>query len=112
MWRIAPEAWLASVVVVTSSQTIQGNSERIDLLTRIPQAHLDRLIMASLKSDWRKTAFIIGIVLHKCDAKRIRIAPEEIYDRILFFKRLRKIESQGMLPKWRHSEIRLSPKSV
>ncbi len=68
--------------------------------------------MASIKSDWRKTAFIIGAVLHKCDVNRIRITPEEIYDRILFFKRLRKIESQGILPKWRHSEIRLPPKSV
>lgn len=69
------------------------------------------MIMAALKPAWRKTALIILTVLHECEHKRVKTTPEEIYDRILFFKRLRKIESQGMLPKWRYSEIRLPPKS-
>ncbi len=70
------------------------------------------MIMASLRSNWRKTAFIILKVLYECEHKRIKTTPEEIYDRILFLKRLRKIDSEGMLPRWRYSEIRLLPKSA
>jgi hypothetical protein len=77
-------------------------------MSSISQAQLDKMILSFVKTDWRKTAFIIVKVLHECEDKKISITDDVIFNRIASLCDSGTLDSQGKLSEWRHSEIRLS----
>jgi uncharacterized protein DUF3658 len=76
----------------------------------MPKQHvpdkLDQLILARAQPQWRKVAYIIASIGHD-----MSMTTDEDYDciaaRIVALVRSGKLEAQGDLAKWRHSEVRL-----
>jgi len=68
---------------------------------------LDQLILARAQPQWRKVAYIIASIGHDLNA-----TTDEEYEalaaRISALVKAGKLEAQGNLAKWRHSEVRLS----
>jgi hypothetical protein len=69
--------------------------------------YIDGLILSTAVSQWRKVAFIIATVLTVCDNDGIRISDYAISGRIRALVDEGKLEAQGNLSRWRHSEVRL-----
>jgi hypothetical protein len=68
--------------------------------------HVDKAILLSAGTQWRKVALIIASVLSKCGYDRIRANEHEIAGRILALAGAGKLNAQGDLSDWRHSEVR------
>jgi hypothetical protein len=68
---------------------------------------IDSLILSTAHAQWRKVAFIVSSVLLVC--RKNAAAPDEydIADRIQALVGEGKLEAQGNLNRWRHSEVRL-----
>jgi len=86
------------------SSTLQWQDVSLPASVRVTD--VDELIFATLERNWRKTAFIIGTCVQICEARSIPINAEIIGARIQALADDRRIEAQGNLSMWRHSEIR------
>lgn len=76
------------------------------LPAQITEAELDAVILSEIARDWLKTARII-LRSHKILEERgTRLDDDIIGARIQELARLGRIESQGNLSMWRHSEVR------
>ena len=69
---------------------------------------LDQVIFSKLNPNWRKTAMIIGDVVRAWKSRSMPVDEEIIGARIQALAEAGRIESQGNLSMWRHSEVRLS----
>jgi hypothetical protein len=67
---------------------------------------LDRWILARAQVQWRKVAYIIASVGHEVNATT-DAEYEAIAGRIAALVRIGRLEAQGDLARWRHSEVRL-----
>jgi hypothetical protein len=66
---------------------------------------LDAAILKRAEKNWRKVAFIIGSTQHDlADA----VTLEAIADRLAKLVEQRRLEVQGDISNWRHSEVRLA----
>ncbi len=83
--------------------------EAVKLPASISEATVDELIFSVLKSHWRKMAMILILAEERCTELKIAIAPEIIAARIDALAAADRIEHQGDLRRWRHSEVRLKP---
>jgi len=72
---------------------------------------IDRLILLVAKDQWRKVAMIISQVLraseHEADNTSLDVLADAIADRVQHLAVEGKLQSQGDLSRWRHSEVRL-----
>ena len=83
----------------------------VSLPRSVTESDLDAVILSVLKKDWRKTAAIIGKTRDSYEARGIFLDLEIIGARIQVLAGAARIESQGNLSMWRHSEVRLPPSS-
>jgi hypothetical protein len=74
--------------------------------TASPQ-RIDELILASARQRWLKVARITGDVLNACKRGKIDIRVDDITKRVCVLVEQRKLQSQGNLSHWRHSEVKL-----
>jgi hypothetical protein len=76
-----------------------------------PQAQIDELILSFARTDWRKVAMIIGRVLFHCRDTGLSIDHDDfdlrVAERIVALVEAGKLQAQGNLSRWRHSEVRL-----
>jgi len=66
---------------------------------------LDRLILAAARTQWSKMAMIIGRVWLECG--RDAVSEDAIASRIRNLVENGKLQAQGNLARWRHSEVKL-----
>src|ERR1700704_622209 len=75
--------------------------------TTASQQRIDELILASACQRWLKVARIIMGVLKACKKGKIDIRIDAIAKRICAMVEQGKLQSQGNLSRWRHSEVKL-----
>ena len=68
---------------------------------------IDALILSFAEGQWKKVAMIITKVLFECERNAGDISADAIADRVRSLVEERKLEAQGNLSKWRHSEVKL-----
>jgi hypothetical protein len=68
---------------------------------------LDALIFSEMKPRWLKTARIIVMTSKQCEARAMPLDDKVIGARIVALVEAGRIDSQGDLSMWRHSEVRL-----
>jgi Protein of unknown function len=73
----------------------------------ISEADLDAVIFSALRSQWRKTAMVVGTAFTRCQELLLPVSAEIIGARIEALAESDRIEGAGDLRKWRHSEVRL-----
>lgn len=73
----------------------------------VTEADLDLVIFSVLKKDWRKTVMVISKTRDSYEARSIPLDLEIVGARIQALANAARIESQGNLSMWRHSEVRL-----
>jgi Protein of unknown function len=80
-----------------------------DVVAPLPvsQADLDALIFAETDKHWLKMARIVGNVFQTLETRCIRLPMDIIAARIGKLVEVGRLESQGNLTIWRHSEVRL-----
>ena len=81
--------------------------EDVVLPDSISEAELDQIIFAEMKSQFRKTAFIIVKAVTRCEALGLPIDADMLGARLEALAEANRIDSAGDLQKWRHSEVRL-----
>jgi Protein of unknown function len=69
--------------------------------------YIDGLILSAATTQWRKVALIVGKVLTVCRNNAAEASEHAIADRIRALVDEGKLEAQGNLSLWRHSEVRL-----
>ena len=77
-------------------------------MTKVPPDELDRLILSFCPEDRsRKTAAVIGDLLHYLEERKLATSDREIFDRLVNLVDSGVVESMGDLSNWRRSEVRL-----
>jgi hypothetical protein len=69
--------------------------------------HIDGLILSFARPQWQKVAMVISKVFLDCEYNAIDVNDHDIADRIAALVAAGKLQSQGNLSRWRHSEVRL-----
>jgi hypothetical protein len=79
-------------------------------MTSSSSAHLDQLILSVAKSKWQKVAMVI-IKAHKiAERTDFKTSDGALASRISAMCTDGRLELQGNLSRWRHSEVRLPAK--
>jgi Protein of unknown function len=79
----------------------------------LPQEEIDRLILSFAHEEyWRKVAMIISRVLSGRPDCGDEIIAQRVADRIVALVKAGRLEAQGNLNRWRHSEVRLSVRGL
>jgi Protein of unknown function len=73
----------------------------------VSEADLDALIFAETDKRWLKVARMVGNVFQTLEARCIRLPMDIIAARIAKLVETGRLEKQGNLTMWRHSEVRL-----
>jgi Protein of unknown function len=81
--------------------------EDVVLPANVSEADLDAAIFSALTPRWQKTAMVVGKALKLCKAQIIEATAEILAARVGALARLGRLESEGNLTMWRHSEVRL-----
>jgi hypothetical protein len=83
--------------------------EDVRLPPSITEADIDGVIFSVLKPQWRKTALIVHQAHDKSAALGWPIEDEIFVARLEVLAEAGRIDYQGYLRYWRHSEVRLQP---
>jgi hypothetical protein len=83
--------------------------EDVRLPPSITEDDVDGIIFSVLKPQWRKTARIVGLALERCEELGWPIGDEALAARLEVLADTDRIEHQGYLRYWTHSEVRLKP---
>lgn len=81
--------------------------ERPHLRQRAANAEIDDAILAIAQKNWRKVAMIVATVVHSRSEQAEADEYELVAGRIVALVKAGKLEAQGNLSDWRHSEVRL-----
>jgi hypothetical protein len=81
--------------------------EDVSLPASVTLTDLDALIFSLMTSNWRKTARIIGDTAIACKNRSTPLEAEVIGARLRALADAGRIEIQGDISMWRHSEVRL-----
>ena len=73
----------------------------------VSETDIDQIILSVLNLQWRKTAVVVGNALTRCRQLDLPIGAEALGARVQALAESDRLESQGDLRKWRHSEVRL-----
>ena len=76
-------------------------------MTCASDQYIDGLILSAATGQWSKVALIVGKVLTICHNNVVKTSEHAIAGRIQALVDEGKLEAQGNLSLWRHSEVRL-----
>ncbi len=68
---------------------------------------LDDIILSMVIARWRKVALVMVLTNEQIGKTKFDVSLEEIAEHIKVLVRTGRLESQGNLDRWRHSEVRL-----
>jgi Protein of unknown function len=83
--------------------------EDVVLPESVSEADLDRIIFSKMGKRLQKTAMIVGRAFMACKRLELPVTSEILGARIEALAASDRIDSEGDLRYWRHSEIRLKP---
>jgi Protein of unknown function len=83
--------------------------EDVHISPSVTEADLDGVIFSCLQPQWRKMAAIVGRAGRRCEELSLPVEAEVLGARIQALADAGRIERQGDLRYWRHSEVRLKP---
>jgi hypothetical protein len=83
--------------------------EDVRLPPSVTEADIDGVIFSVLKPQWRKTAAIVGWAHEKSEELGWPIGDEVLVARLEVLAEDGRIDHQGYLRYWRHSEVRSMP---
>ena len=81
--------------------------DQVRLPPSLSVAEIDRIIFSVMKPRWQKMAMVVGNALVRCKAIEVPVSHEMFAARIQALAETGRLENQGDLRKWRHSEVRL-----
>lgn len=81
--------------------------DQVQLPAAVSVAEIDRIIFSVMKPLWQKMAMVVGRAYVRSEAIEMPVSDEMFAARIQALAAAGRIENQGDLRKWRHSEIRL-----
>ncbi|SDT25899.1 DUF3658 domain-containing protein [Bradyrhizobium canariense] len=79
----------------------------VSLPDSVSEADIDSIIFSLLTSRWQKMAMVVGKAVGRCKERALPIGDEVLGARIQALAESDRLDSQGDLRKWRHSEVRL-----
>jgi hypothetical protein len=81
--------------------------DQVRLPPQLTEAEFDKVIFSMLNPQWRKVAAIVIRVVEKYEHINPAITFELVAARLRALSNADRIEAQGDLRMWRHSEVRL-----
>jgi hypothetical protein len=81
--------------------------EQVRLPTTVSEAEVDRIIFSIVVRQWRKMALIVLVAGQECGKIGLAISHEVLAARVQALVEAGRLENQGDLRRWRHSEVRL-----
>jgi hypothetical protein len=81
--------------------------DEVVLPPSVSDIDLDAILFSFLKPQWRKTALIVGQATRRSQILALAIGAEMFGARLAALADAGRLESQGDLRKWGHSEVRL-----
>ena len=81
--------------------------EDVVLPDSISEAELDRILLAGMTPQFRKTALVIHKGLERCGELGLPIDADMLGARLVALAETNRIDSAGDQRKWRYSEVRL-----
>jgi hypothetical protein len=76
-------------------------------MSSISKEAIDGRILSFVRTNWLKVAMVISRVLLECRHEGNEINEHEVAERVVALVEIGKLEAQGNLSRWRHSEVRL-----
>lgn len=76
-------------------------------MTLASNEYIDQTILLFASREWRKVAMVVSQVFFDCEDKGLVTSDRYVADRIAALVGEGKLQSQGDLSRWRHSEVRL-----
>ena len=76
-------------------------------MTGTSEDDIDGLILSFAREQWRKVAMVIAEVLCVCHRSGVDISDHMIANCISALAESGKLQAQGKLSMWRHSEVKL-----
>ena len=83
--------------------------EDVHLPPPVTEADLDGVIFSCLQPQWRKMTVIVGRAGQRCDELSLPVEAGVLGARIRALAEADRLDYQGDLRYWRHSEVRLKP---
>ena len=80
--------------------------DQVRLPPSVSEAQVDQIIFSVMFTQWRKMARMVGDALARCKEVGLPISGEVVAARIQALVEADRLESQGDLRRWRHSEVR------
>jgi Protein of unknown function len=81
--------------------------EQVHLPAPVSEAQVDQIIFSVMLPQWRKMALMVGDAFVRCKEVGVPISDEVVAARIQALVEAGRLEGDGDLRKWRHSEVRL-----
>jgi hypothetical protein len=72
------------------------------------EAKLDQTILSVSLASWQKVAMILGKSFRQLEDEGVRTRFEDLAARLEALVSVGRLESQGDLSEWRHSEVRIA----
>jgi hypothetical protein len=80
--------------------------DQVRLPPSVSEAQVDQIILSVIAPQWRKMARIIWDAVKRSEELALGVSDEVFAARIQVLVEAGRLESQGDLRKWRHSEVR------
>src|SRR3954447_17073330 len=86
--------------------------DQVQLPPSVSEAQVDQIILSVMSLHWHKMARVIWEAVKLSEERSLGVSDEMFAARVKVLVEADRLESQGDLRKWRHSEVRLKPKSM
>lgn len=81
--------------------------DQVRIPPSVSEADIDAVLFSVMGWQWRKMALVVGMAFGRCKELGLPISDEALAARIQVLVDADRLEAQGDLRKWRHSEVRL-----
>jgi hypothetical protein len=81
--------------------------DQVRLPTPVAETDIDAIVLSTMKPHGQKVAMVVARSLELCRERALPIGAEVLGARIQALAESDRIEGEGDLRKWRHSEVRL-----
>ena len=81
--------------------------DQVRIPSSVSEADIDSVLFSVMQWHWRKMALVVGMAFGRCKELGLPISDEALAARIQVLVERGRLEAQGDLRRWRHSEVRL-----
>jgi hypothetical protein len=86
--------------------------DQVRIPPSVSEADIDSVLYSVMRWEWRKMALVVGMAFGRCKELGLPINDEALAARIQVLVESKRLEAQGDLRRWRHSEVRLKGRSA